>query len=83
MVGTSAIVACLARSLSTARRNAGTVRTIVGLGDIWLNLFQCFGKARVCRTWGESDADLSKVATWPPSGPAVVALQPIFQTTLC
>src|SRR5271168_3236623 len=35
MVGTSATVACfLPRKLLTARRNAGTVRTIMGPGDI-------------------------------------------------
>jgi hypothetical protein len=35
MVGTSAIVAFFALMLSRARRNAGTVRTIMGLCDIW------------------------------------------------
>jgi hypothetical protein len=34
MVGTSAIVAFFARRLSSARRNAGTVRGIMGLGGI-------------------------------------------------
>ena len=38
MVGTSATVAFLARRLSTARRNAETVRTTVGLRDIGINL---------------------------------------------
>src|SRR3984893_8319482 len=36
MVGTSAVVAFFARRLSTARRNAGTERTIMGLRDIWV-----------------------------------------------
>src|SRR5258707_768125 len=35
MVGTSAVVAFFALRLSRARRNAGTVRTIMGLRDIW------------------------------------------------
>ena len=35
MVGTSAIVAFFARRLSRARRNAGSVRTIMGLRGIW------------------------------------------------
>src|ERR1700676_5419962 len=35
MVGTSAVVAFFARRLSRARRNAGIVRTIMGLRDIW------------------------------------------------
>ena len=34
MVGTSAVVAFLTPKLSRARRNAGTVRTIMGLCDI-------------------------------------------------
>ena len=34
MVGTSAIVAFFARRPSRARRNAGTVRTIMGLRGI-------------------------------------------------
>ena len=36
MVGTSAVVAFLARKASTARRSAGTVRTTMGLRDIWV-----------------------------------------------
>src|SRR5260370_10335380 len=35
MVGTSAVVLFFALMLSRARRNAGTVRTIIGLRDIW------------------------------------------------
>src|SRR5450432_1841860 len=35
MVGTSAVVLSLALMLSRARRNAGTVQTIIGLRDIW------------------------------------------------
>jgi hypothetical protein len=35
MVGTSAMVALFKRRLSSARRNAGTVRTIMGLRGIW------------------------------------------------
>src|ERR1700687_6152364 len=35
MVGTSAVVAFFALMLSRARRNAGTVRTIMGLRDLW------------------------------------------------
>src|SRR5438477_263888 len=35
MVGTSAVVAVFALRRSRARRNAGTVRTIMGLRDIW------------------------------------------------
>src|SRR3954454_8505418 len=35
MVGTSATAAFRARKASTARRKAGTVRTTMGLRDIW------------------------------------------------
>src|ERR1700738_4889419 len=35
LVGLSAVVAFFALLLSRARRNAGTVRTIMGLRDIW------------------------------------------------
>ena len=38
MVGTSATVAFLTRKASMARRNAGTVRTTVGLQGIGINL---------------------------------------------
>jgi hypothetical protein len=44
MVGTSAVGAFLARKLSTARRSAGTVRTIKGLRDIWTRSLET-GKA--------------------------------------
>jgi hypothetical protein len=42
MVGTSAIAAFLTRKPSRARRKAGTVRTTMGLRDIWLHLFAVF-----------------------------------------
>jgi len=40
MVGTNATVALRARSVSTARRKAGTVRTTTGLRDIDLDLLR-------------------------------------------
>jgi hypothetical protein len=39
MVGTNAVVALFALMLSRARRNAGTVRTIMGVRDIWARSF--------------------------------------------
>jgi hypothetical protein len=64
MVGTSAIVAFLARKASTARRKTGTVRAIMGLRDIWT---QSFGRARRGDPPWRVAVDLTKRVAQAPS----------------
>ena len=67
MVGTSATVAFLARSPSTARRNAGTVRAIMGVRGI-RNQSVGDGGSGVRRARAESD--IIKPVAPPPSAGA-------------
>src|SRR5262245_974654 len=55
MVGTNAVIAFLPRKASTARRKAGTVRTTMGLRDIWI---QSLGLVREGSTTGETNLNL-------------------------
>src|SRR6516164_9028435 len=64
MVGTRAIVAFLARKVSTARRKTGTVRAIMGLRDIWT---QSFGQAGHGDPPWRVAVDLSKRVARAPS----------------
>jgi hypothetical protein len=66
MVGTNAVVAFFPLRRSRARRNAGTVRTIMGLRDIWA---RSFGDGRqLALNLAGGEADHIKTDASSPSG---------------
>ena len=75
MVGTSAVVAFLARRPSRARRNAGIVRTIMGLRDIWTRSLGGQGAAGSDLAAGKPT--LSRPMRAPPSRRPTIGLRPI------